>query len=64
MGLASGELQFIILITIVNLYILNAFNLETRLPLVKKGPKNSYFGYSVAEHLIVNEMTKKTTESV
>lgn len=27
-----------------------AFNLEPKLPVVKFGPPNSYFGYSVAEH--------------
>lgn len=27
------------------------FNLETRLPVIKNGPPNSYFGFSVAEHI-------------
>ncbi|CAH1238255.1 ITGA6 [Branchiostoma lanceolatum] len=28
------------------------FNYETRIPLVKNGPQNSYFGFSVAQHQI------------
>ena len=42
----------------------NAFNLETRLPVIKYGPRNSYFGYSVAEHLILDENTKSVNEAV
>lgn len=42
----------------------NAFNLETRLPVIKYGPKNSYFGYSVAEHLILEETSKAVSEAV
>ncbi|XP_012275249.1 integrin alpha-PS1 [Orussus abietinus] len=33
----------------------NGFNLETRVPLVKRGREGSYFGYSVAEHQEVIE---------
>ncbi|KAI7697554.1 hypothetical protein SSS_08896 [Sarcoptes scabiei] len=29
-----------------------AFNLDTSIPVYKFGPKDSYFGYSVAEHII------------
>ncbi|XP_015784876.1 integrin alpha-PS1-like [Tetranychus urticae] len=32
--------------------LISSFNLDTRLPNIKIGPKGSYFGYSVAEHLI------------
>ncbi|XP_046678845.1 integrin alpha-PS1 isoform X2 [Homalodisca vitripennis] len=32
------------------------FNLETRLPVIKRGGGNTYFGYSVAEHQSVNEI--------
>ncbi|GIX98609.1 hypothetical protein CEXT_280601 [Caerostris extrusa] len=31
------------------------FNLETRLPIIKDGPEGSYFGYSVAQHQIIDE---------
>ncbi|XP_015784877.1 integrin alpha-PS1 [Tetranychus urticae] len=32
--------------------LISSFNLDTRQPNIKIGPKGSYFGYSVAEHLI------------
>ncbi|XP_030846528.1 integrin alpha-6 isoform X2 [Strongylocentrotus purpuratus] len=35
------------------------FNFETRLPVIKEGPENSYFGFSVAEHILTK--TKPTT---
>ena len=31
-----------------------AFNLEPRVAIVKKGPPGSYFGYSVAQHQIID----------
>ncbi|GFR29542.1 uncharacterized protein TNCT_308481 [Trichonephila clavata] len=41
------------------LCVANAFNLEPRIPVLKLGDKDSYFGYSVAEHQILD-----TTNSV
>jgi hypothetical protein len=36
------------------------FNLESRLPVIKLGDvPGSYFGYSVAEHQTVDEITNK-----
>lgn len=32
-----------------------AFNLENRLPIVKSGSADTYFGYSVAGHMIEND---------
>lgn len=32
-----------------------AFNLENRLPIVKYGDADTYFGYSVAGHMIEND---------
>lgn len=32
-----------------------AFNLENRLPIVKYGDADTYFGYSVAGHMIDND---------
>ena len=29
---------------------IGAFNLDTKVPIVKTGPPNSYFGFSVAQH--------------
>lgn len=34
------------------------FNLENRLPIIKYGTTDSYFGYSVAEHVIETESGK------
>ncbi|XP_034186491.1 multiple edematous wings isoform X2 [Osmia lignaria lignaria] len=35
---------------ILNIYLVYTFNLEPRIPVIKKGLNGSYFGYSVAEH--------------
>lgn len=35
----------------------DGFNLETRLPMVKLGSSNSYFGYSVAAHQIRHNLS-------
>jgi hypothetical protein len=32
-----------------------AFNLEPRLAIIKRGPDKSYFGYSVAQHLRIDD---------
>ncbi|GFY75594.1 integrin alpha-PS1 [Trichonephila inaurata madagascariensis] len=37
------------------------FNLETRLPVIKIGPQESYFGYSVAQHQIVDDFGRRTS---
>ncbi|CAH0386379.1 unnamed protein product [Bemisia tabaci] len=39
------------------------FNLETRIPVIKNGRKESYFGYSVAAHQSVNEAINKIQDS-
>lgn len=39
------------------LFVADAFNLEPRLPVFKLGEKGSYFGYSVAEHQILDSRT-------
>lgn len=31
------------------------FNLESRLPIIKQGESDSYFGYSVATHVTLSE---------
>lgn len=31
------------------------FNLENRLPIIKQGVPDTYFGYSVATHVILSE---------
>jgi hypothetical protein len=37
------------------------FNLETRLPLVKVGAQGVYFGFSVAEHQMVDVVSNSTS---
>lgn len=65
MGEAFNSQQLILILLFTNLIAINnAFNLESRLPIVKYGPRNSYFGYSVAEHLIIDESSRRTTEAV
>lgn len=41
-----------------------AFNLDTRIPIYKFGPRDSYFGYSVAEHIIKNRDSSRQSEPV
>lgn len=48
----------LLLATLVSVAVLsltaNAFNLENRLPINKFGAAGSYFGYSVAEHVVTD----------
>jgi hypothetical protein len=40
------------------------FNLESRLPVIKIGDiQGSYFGYSVAQHQTVNEITNEIDDN-
>ncbi|XP_014485304.1 PREDICTED: integrin alpha-PS1 isoform X2 [Dinoponera quadriceps] len=41
--------------------VTHAFNLEPRIPVIKRGLKGSYFGYSVAEHQEIKPQTPKPT---
>lgn len=43
-------------------YLCSAFNLEVRLPIIKKSVRGSYFGYSVAQHVI--QEANRLNESV
>ncbi|KFM80851.1 hypothetical protein X975_03590, partial [Stegodyphus mimosarum] len=49
---AEMFLQLYLLCTL--LCVANAFNLEPRLPVLKLGERGTYFGYSVAEHQILD----------
>jgi len=40
--------------------VLNGFNLEPRIPVIKNGLPGSYFGYSVAQHQSINEGSGST----
>ena len=35
----------------------DAFNVDIKVPIVKKGPTDSYFGYSVAQHHVKHVTT-------
>ncbi len=35
----------------VNVNVVDGFNLEPKLPVIKRGEPSSYFGFSVAQHL-------------
>lgn len=60
------HLLILICIFIFNVVIINCFNLETRLPVVKQGHNGSYFGYAVAAHQIRNgnEQTNSINEGL
>jgi len=45
----------------LNFHSVLTFNLESRLPVIKIGDvSGSYFGYSVAQHQAVNEISNET----
>lgn len=48
-------LKVFIISSIYLISLVNCFNLENRLPIVKYGEKDSYFGYSIASHIMVKD---------
>lgn len=50
--LLNNFLKIFLLLYIIICQTIDAFNLDTSIPVFKYGPKDSYFGYSVAEHII------------
>jgi hypothetical protein len=40
--------------------VTHAFNLEPRIPVIKRGLEGSYFGYSVAEHIEIESSLSKS----
>ncbi|XP_041366895.1 integrin alpha-PS1-like [Gigantopelta aegis] len=44
---------------IVLFAVSQGFNFDARFSVIKKGPKDSYFGFSVAEHQIVDEVSRE-----
>lgn len=42
----------------------SCFNLEPRLPVIKRGDPSSYFGFSVAQHLTVDETRRKISDAL
>lgn len=61
LSVAPGRL-FLLLLCFVHLC--SPFNLEPRLPIVKRGPVDSYFGFSVAQHVIADETRKRVSEAL
>lgn len=54
-----------LLMVIFSCQLCSSFNFEPRLPIVKRGPVSSYFGFSVAEHMIAEDETRRRiSESV
>lgn len=47
-----------LLVSLTNLLPVSGFNLETRLPVIKIGQRDSYFGYAVAAHQIQPNMSE------
>lgn len=53
--------SLVILELMLIIYGAVGFNLESRIPVIKRGRIGSYFGYSVAEHQELVEEGIKTT---
>lgn len=53
--------SWVVALVQLNFHRVLTFNLESRLPVIKIGDvPGSYFGYSVAQHQAVDEITNKT----
>lgn len=50
--LSIERLLFGIILVTAGINVAAAFNIDTRVPIVKQGPANSYFGFSLAHHWI------------
>uniref|UniRef100_A0ABD2WID0 Integrin alpha-2 domain-containing protein n=1 Tax=Trichogramma kaykai TaxID=54128 RepID=A0ABD2WID0_9HYME len=48
--MTSTRLVVLLVLLLQSTALLLAFNLETRIPIIKRGSQGSYFGFSVAEH--------------
>lgn len=61
--LGPKMLVFVVLLIVAPLlkFPVQGFNLENRLPIIKYGEKEAYFGYSVAEH-VEDEETGATSK--
>lgn len=44
------------------LYSVTSFNLEPRIPVLKFGDEGSYFGFSVAEHMTIENKTRQIVD--
>lgn len=59
---ASFGSQSLIFLFLLSFYLclVEAFNLEVRVPIIKQGNHESYFGYSVAQHQTLNDNYSKS----
>lgn len=48
------------LLVILTITCVCGFNVDTQIPFRRKGPTNSYFGFSLAEHQITNSVGSVT----
>ncbi|XP_012134810.1 multiple edematous wings isoform X2 [Megachile rotundata] len=55
--------NYLLICFILNIYLGHTFNLEPRIPIIKKGLSGSYFGYSVAEHQEISDDNKEKPKS-
>ena len=44
-----------ICVFIATISLIFGFNIDVDIPVIKKGPDGSYFGYSVAEHIMTEQ---------
>ena len=49
-AVASVSLGLVLTHLLCIITVIHGFNLEARIPVIKRGEAGSYFGYSVAEH--------------
>uniref|UniRef100_A0A646QFY9 Integrin alpha-PS1 n=1 Tax=Hemiscolopendra marginata TaxID=943146 RepID=A0A646QFY9_9MYRI len=47
------DLTVIFINLLILIYVVNSFNLDPRIPVIKTGDPNTYFGFSVAEHIVL-----------
>jgi hypothetical protein len=64
LSMASDRHFLILILCFCLCHLCSCFNFEPRLPVIKRGPLDSYFGFSVAQHLIADETRKKISEAL
>lgn len=63
-GSTATMMIIFVFMSILLLPSCSSFNLEPRLPIIKRGQDNSYFGYSVAQHIIQDETRGRIIDTV
>ena len=61
--MSRRSVRFLLIISCLS-SLCSAFNFDSRLPVIKQGPVDSYFGFSVAEHVIADEARKRVSEAL